>query len=158
MPPRRATCVFMVSKFFGGLSFSGEERLICRKMASAAQRWPFVKLKTGSSAPGIDLDWIHLLRRIPHFTIWGPYVWNSAFRVAMPFMNFHYVKAVTGLSSRQRLGPFVHASVIKFIAASREIVLKFQPVINNRYVRCVVVKCSAWRWDKERNKSKLGCG
>jgi hypothetical protein len=64
-------------------------------------------------APQIDLDWIYLLRRIPLFIIWGPYIWNSAFQVAMPFMNLDYLRAVVGLSSWQRLGPSVHASVMK---------------------------------------------
>jgi hypothetical protein len=36
----------MVSKIFGGLSFRGDQGLLCRKMASAAQRWPFVNLRT----------------------------------------------------------------------------------------------------------------
>ena len=50
----------MVSKIFGGLSFRGDQGLLCRKMASAAQRWPFVNLRTdvfceswfGESHPG----------------------------------------------------------------------------------------------------------
>ena len=70
-------------------------------------------MPVSGDAPQIDLDWIYLLRRIPLFIIWGPYVWNSAFRVAMPFMNFDYLRAVVGLPSGQRLGSSVHASVIK---------------------------------------------
>jgi hypothetical protein len=64
-------------------------------------------------APEVDLDWIYLLRRIPLFIIWGPYIWNSAFQVAMPFMDVDYLKAVVALPSWQRLGPSVHAAVIK---------------------------------------------
>jgi Asparagine synthase len=70
-------------------------------------------LPVNGTTPQVDLDWIHLLRRIPHFTVWGPYVWNSAFQVVMPFMNFDYLKAVAGLPSWQRSNPAVHASVMK---------------------------------------------
>ena len=67
----------------------------------------------GEDAPQIILDWIYLLRRIPLFISWGPYVWNSAFQVVMPFMNLDYLKAVVGLPSWQRLGPSVHVSIIQ---------------------------------------------
>jgi hypothetical protein len=72
-------------------------------------------LPINGDAPQIDLDWIYLLRRIPLFIIWGPYVWNSDFQVIMPFMNFHYLQAVVGLPSWERLGALVHAAVIKSV-------------------------------------------
>ena len=65
------------------------------------------------SAPQIDLDWIYLLRRIPDFVIWGPYVWGSALQVVMPFLDYCYVEAVAGLPPVQRLGPSVHRLVMQ---------------------------------------------
>jgi hypothetical protein len=72
------------------------------------------ELPISGDAPQIDLDWIYLLRRVALFIIWGPYVWNSAFQVTMPFMDLDYLQAVVGLSSWERLGPSVHVAVIKF--------------------------------------------
>jgi hypothetical protein len=63
-------------------------------------------------APEVDLDWIYLLRRIPLFIIWGPYIWNSAFQVAMPPADVDYLKAVVALPPWQRLGNR-YTSVIK---------------------------------------------
>jgi hypothetical protein len=65
------------------------------------------------SAPQVDLDWIYLLRRISDFIIWGPYVWGSALRVVMPFLDCRYLEAVAGLPPAQRLGPSVHRLVMQ---------------------------------------------
>ena len=32
---------------FGGISFTKEEKFICKKMGSVAERWPFVGVKSG---------------------------------------------------------------------------------------------------------------
>jgi Asparagine synthase len=70
-------------------------------------------ISISGNAPQIDLDWIYLLRRVPDFIIWGPYVWNSALQVVMPFLNCRYLEAVAGLPPAHRLGPSVHKLVMQ---------------------------------------------
>lgn len=70
-------------------------------------------ISISGSAPQTDLDWIYLLRRIPDFIIWGPYVWGSALQVVMPFLDCSYLEAVVGLPPAQRLGPSVHRLIMQ---------------------------------------------
>ena len=70
-------------------------------------------IPVSTGVPQIDLDWVYLLRRIPDFIIWGPYIWNSGVHVAMPFLDYRYLKAVAGLPPTKRLDASIHRFVMQ---------------------------------------------